>query len=163
MDTIKEAFVDAYPFTTDQIAHELQMEVPTFRVWKNKLETSGVLTRPKLGGHLCIQDPHSKKRLLYSEEYVSRLKEIRERMPNKRRNKEIVYKEASLKNALMKVTIPIFDPDIVTFIKKKFNGEMGLENYLRGHINSMAVPALSKIEELKKKHAQELEEAMQQF
>lgn len=163
METIQEAFVDAYPFTTDQIAHELQMEVPTFRVWKNKLETSGVLTRPKIGSHLCIQDPHSRNRILYSEEYVNRLKEVRDKMPRRGKNKEHVYKEASLKNALMKVIVPIFDPNIVSFITKKFKDEAGLENYLRSHINSIAVPVLSKIEELKRKHAQELEEMMAEF
>lgn len=162
METIQNAFVDAYPFTTDQIAHELKMEVPTFRVWKNKLETTGVLTRPKLGGHLCIQDPHSKNRILYSEEYVERLKEIRERMP-RRIKKEQAYRDGSMKNALMKVTIPIFDPNIMNFIKKKFNGEIGLETYLRDHINSIAFPVLNKIEELKKKHAKELEEALKEF
>ncbi len=160
METMQEAFVDQYPYTTDLIANELKMEIATFRVWKNKMETSGVLTRPKLGGHLCIQDPSSKNRILYSQEYVDRLKEVREKQPKRSKNKEEVYKAVSLKNALMRITVPIFDPNIASFVKKKFNDELGLENYLRDHINSIAIPTLSKIEELKRKHAQELEEAM---
>lgn len=163
METMEAAFVDQYPYTTDHIANELHMEIGTFRVWKNKMESSGVLIRPKLGGHLCIQDPSSRNRILYSQEYVDRLKEVRERSPKRMRNKEEIYRESSLKNALMKITIPIFDPNIVSFIRNKFNDEAGLESHLKEHINNLAIPALSRIEELKKKHAQELEEMMREF
>lgn len=160
MDTMASAFADQYPLTSDQIALELGMELATFRVWKNKLEASGILTKPKIGGHLCIQDPNSRNRILYSQEYLERLKEIRNRMPTRRKNKTGLNKSLSLKNALMRVTVPIFDPNIVNVIKKKFNDESGLEDHLRDHINSIAFPALNKIEELKRKHAQELEDML---
>lgn len=157
---MEKAMSEKYPYTTEDLSRELRMKLNFFRVWKSKLESTKKIARPAVNSLLCIQDPTSKNRLLYSEEYLNRLQKLRDEMPRRNRDKDALAKVASLKTALMTVTVSIHDENVLSFVRSKFKDEAGLEKHLKDHIYDLAKPALSKIEELKKKHRQELEEAM---
>lgn len=155
---MEETMKDNFPWTAETIASELDMPLSSFRVWKNKMEKDGKLKRPQVNSLFCIQDPESKNRLLYSAAYLDKLKEIRD--GNVKRSRRSV--ESSMKHAILKIVIPIFDKNVADYIIRKFKDEKGLEEHLKNHIKDMALPVLSKLEELKRRHAEELEQALQE-
>lgn len=158
--TVGDAMAKKYPYTAEDIANQFEMNPDSFRVWKSKLEKSGKIAKPQIPSLFCIQDPESKNRLLYSEEYLKKIQELRAKTPRRvRGGKMELTRKASLKSAIMTILVPIHDENIVAYIKRKFKDEGGIEKHLRNHIKDLAVPALSKIEELKRRHAKELEDA----
>lgn len=155
---MEDALVNNYPWTTNTIAEELGMKLNYFRVWKAKIEKDKKIAAPAIGSLFCMQDPTSKNRLLYSDAYVDKLREIRG--GTARRDRIVQAAEMSMKNAVMKLTIPIFDKNIADIITKKFKTEAALQEHLKDYIKKMAVPALKRIEEIKARYERDLQAAM---
>jgi len=151
------AMIEKFPWTSDTLAEELGMPVPSFRAWKMKAEQTGKIAKPARGSLLCIEDPEVKMRLRYSDAYLDKLKALR---GNVRKQEPNV---SAMQHAKLKVTIPVFDDQVAKFLVKKFKDEKGIEEYLKTHLLSLAKPALNKIEEIKKKYEAELAEAMSSF
>lgn len=156
-NVISEAMINNFHLTSEDLAEELGMELSYFRVWKNKMEKAEKLVRPAVGSLLCIPDPQMGNRLLYSEAYLEKLKEVRGTNKIHKRKSAI---ENSLKNAVMKITVPLFDQNIVNIILTKFKDEEGIQTHLRDHLKDLAIPALNKLEEIKKRHEKEMLEIM---
>lgn len=146
-----------YPYTTEDLAKELGMSLGSFRVWKIKAEADGKIKKPAQPSHLCIQDPESKNRLLYSEKYFESLKALRSDVKTRAKKGT---SQSALKHAVMIVKVPVFDEKIAELLNKKFGNESGIEKFLREKLTESVKSALGKIEELKKKHEQEMKEAL---
>ncbi len=156
---MRDALIDNYPWTIDAIAEELGMSTAYFRVWKIKIEKDSKIAKPAIGSLLCIQDPTSKNRLLFSDAYMDKLRELRGH--TERRSRIIKSAEMSLKSAVMKLTVPIFDKNIADIIMKKFKDEAGIQKYLSNVLTKTAIPAMKRIEEIKKRYEEELALAME--
>lgn len=68
----------------------------------------------------------------------------------------------SVKHAVFLIQVPVFDQQVADLLAKKFgeNTEAEVSKYLRDKLIEIVKPALSKIEELKFRHAAEMEEIM---
>lgn len=153
-----EAIEKSYSWTTESIAEDLGMKPAYFRVWKTKIEQDGKIAKPAIGSLLCIQDPDSGNRLLYSDAYVDKLRELRGKV--NKRDRILATAEKSLKNAILKITVPVFDQNIADVLMRRFKTEEGIQEHFKDHIKDMAIPALKKIEAIKKKYEEEMRRAL---
>lgn len=160
VQVLADALVENYPWTSNTIAEELGMNLATFRVWKNKIEKEEKIKRPAAPSLLCIQDPESKNKLRYSDEYLGKLKEVRNKTPRRASRNGMTHSTSDLKHALVKITVPIFDKTIADFVLKKFKDQRGVEEHLKDHLRALATPTLNKMEELKKRFEKEMQELM---
>lgn len=150
---LSDAMIENFPWTTETIVKELGMEISSFRTWKNKMEKEGKLTAPKVPSTLCINDPDAKNRKLYSDEYMKRLRALRE--GTAKRNKRGTSVSA-LKHSALTLQVPIFDKAIAELMLNKFGSKESAEAHLRDVVRDIASPALGQIEQLK----QQFEESM---
>lgn len=166
--SMTDAIMQNYPWSTETLAEELDMNLPTFRVWKAKVEKEGKITKPAIGSLLCVQDPEFKHCLRYSDEYLEKLKIVRGNSATRRRrtggsSNGYTGSTSSLKHAVIQINVPIFDKVIADLIMKKFGDVRGIEEHLKDHIRNIATPALTKLEELKRRHEEELQEILANF
>lgn len=153
---ISAAMAENFPWTTESMAEELNMELSSFRVWKNKVEKENKIAKPKIGSLLCIQDPQSNKRIRYSDDYFAKIKELRGNVKarNSRKN------QSALGHAIITVQVPIFDKTVASFLMRKFTDERGIETHLRDHLKSLATPMLGEIEKLKIEFDKKMEQLL---
>lgn len=153
--SMANAMVDKYPWTVNAIADDLRMPLPSFRVWKLKMEKEGKILKPAINSLLCIPDPESRNRLLYSDDYVSKLRELRGQTRPKRTSDEM-----SLRNAKLKVLVPVYDENVAKFLLKKFGDEQGIQEYLKSHVIGLVKPVMNEIEELKREFERKMNELL---
>lgn len=154
--TMSRAMADKYPWTADSIAEEFGMPVASFRAWKMKLEKDGKIAKPAVKSLLCIPDPEIPKRFRYSDSYMQKLRALRGKVTPRR--KEIA--PSAMQHAKLKILVPVFDDTVAKFLLKKFGDERGLQNYLRNHLVEISKPAISKIEELRRKFEEDMAELL---
>ncbi len=139
--TIGSAMVDKFPWTINSIAEELGMPIPSFRVWKQKMEKEDKIARPAVNSLLCIADPDYRNRLLYSDEYMNKLRELRGNVRTHRKSSDV--SESSLKHAKLQILVPIFDENVVKFLLKKYEDERGIQEYLKSHVIELVQPVMN--------------------
>lgn len=153
-----EALMKNFPWTIQGIADELDMPLSSFRVWKNKMEKDKKLPRPKVGSLLCQHDPSSKLILRFSDKYFDNIKELRDAAP--KRNKREQVSKASLEKAILKIMVPIFDPNVADILLKKFKDENGIQQYFKDQVRLLTGSVMSRLEEIKKRQREEIEQAL---
>lgn len=156
-NTITAAMAKQFAWTTEELAEELGMNLNTFRVWKNKMEKEKKITKPAIPSMYCIKDPDNGLRLRYSDSYLAKLKEAREGSPRraKRGSKNVGYQ-----HAILKLNIPVFDEVVAEFLKNKFKDSEGIEKYLKDHLHQISAPAISRIDEIKRKFEEDMRNAL---
>lgn len=93
---------------------------------------------------------------VYSPAYVDLIKKAKEGSARKTKGSS----KSSMKHAVLKVTVPIFDQQIASLLQKKFPTESAMTKFLQEKLTETVKGSLSRIEELKRKHAQEMQEAL---
>lgn len=151
MTVTQEAMAKNYPWTSEQLAQELDMSLASYRVWKNKLEKSEKLTKPKVGSLLCIKDPDMGTRLLYSDKYLEKLKEVRTSGPKRAKHGKAVSK------SVLSFKVNIFDNQIASFLMSRFKTEENLEAHVKNELEKLAKPSISKMDELRRKYEEEMQ------
>lgn len=150
------AMAEKFPWTTEGLAEELGMSVNTFRVWKNKMEKFKKLAKPAIPSMYCMKDPDSGLRLRYSDAYLDKLREAR--TDNKKRAKRDTSSAAH--HAILKLNVLVFDQVVADYLLRKFKNSSGIEEHIKDYIKDLVSPTINKIAEIKRRHEEELRNAM---
>lgn len=70
--------------------------------------------------------------------------------------------KSSLKHAELIVTVPIFDEEIATLLKKKFQTEDGISKYLKLQLEETVKPILAKKRELQERYEREMSDLLRE-
>jgi hypothetical protein len=138
-------------YTIKDVADELGLSVMRSRqiidiVWRNNLI-------PKL-------IKKEGRTILYSPDFMGKLKDMYLSGKFGKARKRNDLDKSMEKNAQFVIKVPIYDKQVADILTKKLGGEREIQQYLRDKLDEVSKPALTKIEQLKQRHAQELQAAL---